>query len=312
MGLFSKKTYVCEKCGKEFKKRVNLNGNFCDTCWLEEMRQQEELKMQIGGYCEYAADVLGQNYSVAQMKEILAHRDDLLSKFKFEDGISRLELMDASDNYRHLSDEQAADILTRVSNSTVSSTMGSIYSDAFFAPTHYNGMIVDAEDVFAVGYTTDYHVDGGKNEVILCVCFTNDPYVPVFPMVYLGKKGFFEMSKSRKGRESVAALFESLCPNLTYPVQDLKYLKKEIKAEGSVRGNIAQTAIMNFITYAMGGTGIFHTGKMHSELYPVSAAMLDSIGYIQADEVNRILKMDKMLNRNFWNKQIKKLADFEI
>ena len=42
MGLFSKKTYICEKCGKEFQKRINLNGNFCDECFAKEMKEKEE------------------------------------------------------------------------------------------------------------------------------------------------------------------------------------------------------------------------------------------------------------------------------
>ena len=134
----------------------------------------------------------------------------------------------------------------------------------------------------------------------------------VFPMVYLGKKGFFEITKSKKGREGVAAIFESLCPNLTYPVQDIKFLKKQIKADLSVRGNIEQKQMLNYIDLASVGTGIFNTKKMCSELLPESVAMLDDIGYIQPNEINSILKMDKMFNRNYWNKQIKKLADFEI
>jgi len=249
------------------------------------------------------------SYTSEEMQEILKHRDALLEKFKFTDGISRAELMEASDNYRKLTDDEAANVLMRVAQSSVSNTMGSVYSDSFFAPTHYDGMIVDAEDVFAVGFTSDYKLDGGNSEIILCAVFTNDPYVPVFPMIYVGKMGFFEITKSKKGREGVKATFEGMCPNLTYPVCDLKELKKTIKNEGSVKGNIDQKQMLDFISSASVSSGIFNTKKMHSNLYPESAAMLDSIGYIQEEQVNTILKMDKMLNRNYWNKQIKRLSD---
>lgn len=312
MGLFSKKTYVCEKCGKEFQKRINLNGKLCDDCCSEEYKAQKELKKQISGYCKYASDELFKQYTSEEMQAIVEHRNALLQKFKFDAGISIAELTEASNNYRKLTDEQAADILTRVAGSTVSGTLGSVYSDSFFVPTHYDGMIVDAEDVFAVGYTTDYRLEGGKSEVILCACFTNDPYVPVFPMIYLGKKGFFEISKSRRGRESVEENFTYLCPNLTYPVQDLKKLKKQIKSDGTVKGSIEQKKMLDFIASAASGIGIFNSKKMSSHLLYESAAMLDSIGYIQEDQINQILKMDKLLNRTYWNKQIKKLANYEI
>lgn len=89
-------------------------------------------------------------------------------------------------------------------------------------PTAFEKTIVDAQDVFAVGYTSDYKLQDAKSEVILCAVFTNDPYIPVFPMIYVGNLGFFEIMKSKKGRQDVNALFEAMCPNLTYPVQDLK------------------------------------------------------------------------------------------
>lgn len=106
-------------------------------------------------------------------------RDGILDKYKNEAGISRADLQNASENYRRLTDEQAAKVLLRVANSSVSSTMGAASSGTFFVPIHYEGMIVDAADVFAVGYTSDYKLDAGSSEIILCAVFTNDPFVPV-------------------------------------------------------------------------------------------------------------------------------------
>lgn len=70
--------------------------------------------------------------------------------------------------------------------------------------------------------------------MILCAVFTNDPYIPVFPMVYLGKRGMFEL------------------------------------------------------------------------MSPKSAKMLENIGYLQETEASKIMRLDKMLNRRYWNKQLKK------
>lgn len=66
--------------------------------------------------------------------------------------------------------------------------------------------------------------------------------------------------------------------------------------------------MMDFISSASTSSGIFNTKKMHSNLFPESEAIMDSIGYIQEEQVNTILKMDKMLNRNYWNKQIQRLS----
>ena len=308
MGLFSKKTYVCEKCGKEFQKRFNSNGSICDECWDKEIDAREALESAVRGYADYHDDVFYKSYSIEELKKIKEHRDALLDKFKHNSGITRAQLTNASENYKNLTDEQAAEILKKVSKSTVSSTMGAIYSGNFFCPTDYEGVIVDAKDVFAVAYTTDRKLDVGYNEAILCAVFTNDPYVPVFPMIYVGKTGIFEYSKSKKGRESVGALFESMCPNLAYPVGDIKQLKKQIKHEDTVKGNLDVKFVLEKLEDAAASAGIFDTTKMHSNLLPDSATMLDNIGYIQEDEINAILKMDKMFNRNYWNKQIEKVS----
>lgn len=308
MGLLSKKDYVCEKCGKSFQKRVNLNGNFCDECLRRENNEKRQLEESIRGYINYASDVFFKSYSSDEMRQIIDRRDIILEKYRNEAGISRADLQNASENYKRLTDEQAAEVLLRVSNASVSSTMGAAYSGCFFVPTYYEGMIVDAADVFAVGYTSDYKLEAGSNEVILCAVFTNDPYVPVFPMIYIGKTGFFEIKKSRRGRASVNALFELMCPNLTYPVGDIKQLKKQIKQEGAVKGNIDMKFMMDQISNASASCGIFDTKKMQSDLLPGSAKMLDRIGYIPEGDVSAILHMDKMFNRNYWKKQIDRLS----
>ena len=32
MGLFSKKTLICEKCGKEFQARITIGRHLCKEC----------------------------------------------------------------------------------------------------------------------------------------------------------------------------------------------------------------------------------------------------------------------------------------
>lgn len=105
-------------------------------------------------------------------------------------------------------------------------------------------------------------------------------------MIYVGKTGFIELTKSKKGIASVNALFEAMCPNLIYPVGDIKQLKKQIKQDGAVKGNIDKKFMMDQISSASVSSGIFDTKKMHSDLYPGSTKMLDRIGYIPEENVN--------------------------
>ncbi len=308
MGIFSKKTVTCERCGKEYQVRITLGAHICDECVIREFQKKQDVK----GYVDYARSMVMPNYTEEQLDQIATHRDQILEKYRMTQGISRAELEIASDNYKKLTDEQAAEVLIRMANSSITSTMGAAYTGYFFVPTAFEKTIIDAQDVFAVGYTNDYKLQIDRQEVILCAIFTNDPYIPVFPMIYIGKLGFFEIMKSKKGRASVTDLFEAMCPNLTYPVQDLKKLKKQIKADGSVNGNIDYQKMLNMISSAEASTGIFDTKNMMSDLYPSSATMLDTYGYIQENQINQILKMDKMFNRNYWKKQIKRLSNYDI
>ena len=304
MGLFSKKEYVCEVCGCTFTKRINLNGNKCDACYDKEYNEKKALEEPIKGYIQYASKVLGKEYTPDEMRQIVDHRDAILEKYANKSGISKSELQVASDNYKNLGDQEAAGIIDKLSKSLYSTTLGAAYTDKFFASTEYEGVIVDAADIFAVGYTTDAKLQAENSETLLCVLFTNDPYIPVLPVVYIAEKGFFAISKSKKGRQDANSLFYTICDNLKYTVGDIKNLKKQIKQENVVNGNIDMQFMLDQISQASVSSGLFNTTKMSSYLPSISATMLDRIGYINEDEAFAILKMDKMFNKKFWSKYI--------
>lgn len=54
MGLFSKKTLICEKCGKEFQARITIGRHLCKECddkyW--------KLYADVQGYNEYAMKII--------------------------------------------------------------------------------------------------------------------------------------------------------------------------------------------------------------------------------------------------------------
>ena len=121
MGLFSKKTITCERCGKEYQARITFGVHLCDECLAREHAKQENAK----GYVDYASSMLWSAYTEEQLDQIAAHRDRILEKYRQTQGISRAELMNASENYKRLTDQQAADVLIRMANSSVTSTKGS-------------------------------------------------------------------------------------------------------------------------------------------------------------------------------------------
>lgn len=310
MGLFSKKEYVCEKCGVTFTKRINLNGNICDACWKKDADERRKLEAPVRGYMEYHQDVNKASYSDEELRQVAEHKRAIIAKYQNEGRISKAELMEASDNYKRLSDEQIVQVLAGIGASCLNRTMGAAYGQGFFVPTKYENMIVDAEDVFAVGYTTDIkdlQAAKERKDSVLCVVFTNDPYVPAFPMIYEGKMRIYEVFKSKKVREGVAAKFELGCPNLTYPVCDVKQLKKLLKQEEEVRGNLSKEFMLKQIDDITGGWGMFNSKKMTHELPYRSVQMIEEMGYIQDNEIDELLKMDKMFNRNFWTKQLDRL-----
>lgn len=308
MGLFSKKTLICERCGKEYEARISIGAKVCPECQSKE----NDARRVVEGYVDYARTMGMPSYTTEQLEQIAVHRQQIMEKYRMTQGISRDELRNASDNYKKLTDEQAANVLIRMGNSSIATTIGAAYNGGFFALANFEKVVVDTKDVFAVGLTSAYGLSDGQRDAILCVVFTNDPYVPAFPMVYSGKLGFFEIFKSKKGRASVADSFTLMCPNLTYPVQELKKLKKQIKDEGTVKGNIDQKQMLDIISSVSSSSGVFDTKKMSSYLKLGTKEMLDEYGYIQDEEINTIMKMDKMFNRNYWKKQIKKLANYDI
>lgn len=305
MGFFSKKTYVCEKCGKEFQTRKTIKDEVvCDRCWFEEYEAKETIKERIGGYEQYYEDVFYKQYSLEELKQIEEHRDKLLEKFKNTNGITRDELYAASMNYKKLTDGQATEIVRRILDTQIPLHVGAAGGISFFCPTNYRGMIVDADDVFAVAYTTNSAVHIESSEVITCAVFTNDPYVPVFTMTYVEERGLFEIGKSKKGREAVELLFKATCRNLQYPVCDIKQLKNQIKQEGIVRGKVDSNFMLEQMDKAYYGMDIFSKKYLTDILNGTSKAMLEEIGYMTTDDIEMILEMDKMFQRNFWNKHI--------
>ena len=309
MGLFSKETVVCACCGKQFQTR--LGSTLCKECNDKVLNQEIQRENDVKGYIRYAKLLKKPAYTQEQLIEIAAHRNKILERYHCAEGATRAELKAAGENYKTLSEDQAVDILKRAEKSRMISTMGASYTLDFFVPSGYARTVVDMEDVFAVAYTTDYRYDVKDHESILCIVFSNDPYLPAFPMIYFGKQRFLSL-KSKKGREGVQALFTAQCPNLTYPVQTVKDLKKQLRQEKTVRGNIPMDTMMTILSDASMGNGIFKEKALEVDLPDQTAELLDQYRYIQAKELTSLLKLDKIFPKSYWEKVAKNHPECEF
>lgn len=295
MGLFSKKTYTCKQCGKEYEARLNLSGSLCSDC----IQEKKETEKTVSGYVDYGI-MVGKDYTTDDLKAIAKHRDNILEKHRIHDTITRDELEKAGDTYKQLSENEAVDIYIRAINSSMITTMGATSTSGFFCLTTFDGVVVDYEDVFAVGYTSDLRLSDINHEAILCVVFTKDPYIPVFPVVHAGNIGLFSFRlKSKQGRQLVESFYTRICPNLAYPVTDLKKLKKMVK-QNDIKNDIDTPSMLNYISDASSNYGMFNTKNIAVNLSRSSMDKLVSYGYIPYEEVESLLRLNKMFSGKFW------------
>lgn len=302
MGFFSKKTFTCERCGNQFEAR--LASTICSDCLNKEYEQRDRIK----GYIEYRKACKLSEIPYEEMPNVEAHRQALGDKFYNDQGITLDEVYDAGKHYRSLTPDQARDILRRTMQSTVAVSTGASNGEEFYVLSEYESVIVDMEDVFAAGFTHVKGYDNDQVEVILLVLFTNDPYVPVIPQIYLGKIGFWGYRTSKKGRDQIADEIEASCPNLQYPVTDLKLLRKAIKNSGNIDARIDQQTVLRLIDDAIGQRNLFKVEKLAKKQIPDGTRiMLEGMGYILDIEADQALQMDKMLARHYWEKVAKEL-----
>ena len=77
MGLFSKKTITCERCGKEYQVRITLGAHICDECLSREYQKKDNVK----GYVDYAIKMGWSDYTEEQLDQI-PYLNRILRKLK--------------------------------------------------------------------------------------------------------------------------------------------------------------------------------------------------------------------------------------
>jgi hypothetical protein len=299
MGLFGNRVCVCERCGKEYKRKLFDDYGYCATCEPIALAERKEIIATIKGYQLYACDFLGGGYTNDELKEIVNHRNEIFNKIRQDIFITRDDLRSACENMEKLSDEEAVHIAVRYEKEMVQGMGGCVFGSHFFAPTNYEGMIVDADDVFAIGYESSSDESGNGIETMVYTIFTNDKYAPVISISFPLKKKLFH-TKSEEGRALVEQILTDMCPNLKYPVSDAKQLRKMIKNDGIVKGNIDYDNMMTMLKWAEYCACVSDAKNRPFEVNMTTVEMLESAGYLPDCVIDSILKKQFMTQQMFW------------
>lgn len=211
----------------------------------------EQLEAQMMGYSKYKQRVFDSSYTKLMLKSIADHRDGIIKKYATSE------------------------------NKKLTNVLGMCYAEGIFAPVDFDGTMLDAEDVFAAVYSYDIDFTIRKkatDKFVLWVLFTNDPYLPVLPMVNIQSVSFGEML-IRKKRNDFVPVVEKLCPNLKYPVCSLKEFEKLLKSEHTIRGKLEKEFIFGQLYDAMNRIGLYEPMSISYELGGMSRDILTKNGY---------------------------------
>lgn len=303
MGLFSKKTYICEDCGCEFESRIDRAAKICDNC----KPNFKLLKKDISGYLDFLFDTDSEvEYSRTDMVGIKKHRDSVIEKYKPIAPLTPEFLTNAAHNYKNMSEEEIKDVMNRVSTGawlTLGDGAGLISKLIF--PFRYDGVFIDTDDVFAVAFRSDGRIANDGYLLLSCAFFTNDPSMPVFNIVLGGIK-YGLIHKDMSDLETIAHGVTVMCPNLTYPFLSMGDLEKQIDSEGGVRGKISIEDMKRYFKQSSNNSGVFDykTYEIYSQPEKRSAELLKSMGYMELDMVKRYLKTDKLFGKTFWGEKL--------
>lgn len=287
MGLFEK-TVVCENCGEEFSTGKLSKDKLCKWCMI--MSDQASRY----GY------LLPKGYEIPKTEYLKAsrHRDDILEKYQREDFITDEEILEACRNVHTMSMDEKKNFLIRLLGTCTNDMMGASITDKFLI-SNRSGMVLDFQNVFAIAFDMNGRMSSPVAEAINCIFFSNDPYVPALSFVYGVQKKWYQ-THSKSGRESLKNYFSNpaICPNLKYPVMELKELKNIIKKEKKVNGNIDLKLMEKLISDASINVGVFMLDAQMGEDVKV---VLYEHGYRTYTEMTEKLMLFDRKFKKEWN-----------
>lgn len=296
MGLFSVSfDGTCIVCGEKYTASYKEENGVCSKCLqLKGWKGYSDLKRDI--------DSQFQGYTLEEWNVISEKRDKLLEPFRNPDGLTVEELKDAGLNYKNYSEEQCSRFVDKLVRSLVPGQLGGFYTKEFIMPSCYPGVAVDVRDVFAVVIDSPtYNGKPDEGDVVSIGFFTNDPAAPMFAIGNVFEvKGF--AFKNKKAREALAEELTQLCPNLTYPIMKYDDLKKEIKKDKMVKGNIPEKVLLDKIS--AGGIAARPFSMKGTFTYYSNDDFFNHYGYVYPNQITMYL-LDDRKSRKFWGEKLK-------
>lgn len=148
-------------------------------------------------------------------------------------------------------------------------------------PTDYPGTILDADSVWAAVYI--YDADLGfmkkRNEIyILWALFTNDPYMPVLPLVSKQEMGFWDTITKRLPND-FKDILSKMCKNIKYPICTVEAFESTLDTEASIKGRVSKKFVNEQLYDAKSGFGLFDPDTISCEISGLSQDILAENGY---------------------------------
>ncbi|MCQ2520555.1 MAG: hypothetical protein MJ107_08500 [Lachnospiraceae bacterium] len=210
------------------------------------------LEIDTIGYINYKKRLSKEKYSETVLQKIIDHRASILEKYS-----------DSGDK-------------------TVKRAIGTCYAGGLLIPVDYDGVFVDADSVYAAAYKICYSKGVWKKrseKFAYWILFTNDPYVPVLPMVCIQKYNPIELLLHKEKNE-LRPVIEGLCRNLKYPVCTMDRLEKTVGNEYSARGSASKDFVLGQIYDAINEYGLFDLNSISSEIGDGTGKLLKKYGFI--------------------------------
>ncbi len=294
---------ICARCGQEFYTRTPETR--CPEC--ESIIRDKE--MSVEGYLKYLQENNLKRTGLHNEQfhdELIAHRERILESHKYEP-ITEGELCDASVEYRNMSMDQAVQIVKRARRMTYMKSVTCVVGPSFFMSGLYEGSIVDGNDIFAVGLSWAKHVGTSQwnadKDFLQCLLLSNDRYMPAVEF-YLAFQGERFHRYNAEDFKYAQDLFSEECRNLTYPVQALDSLQKQIAADGQMRGDMDIEFAENQIAKAMSHLVISAEDPIgdKTDIPDATYEALRKSGYMTQQEVFNILFSGSEQKRRFWER----------
>lgn len=208
-------------------------------------------ELDVIGYVHYKHRLTKEKYSDATFQKIADHRNAIMAKY------------------------------ANAEDKTVGRTVGMCYSKGLLIPVDYDGVVVDADSVYAAAYRICYSKGVWKKrseKFAYWILFTNDEYVPVLPMVCIQKYTPIELL-TRKEKNDLKPVLEDLLHNLKYPICPMDQLEKMVERDYSVRGNATKDFVLGQIYDAVNEYGLFDLNTISCEVGDGTKKLLKSYGY---------------------------------